>query len=92
MVYKERMFHEAPAKEQAANGVAALESRVADALAADHALDATGISVISHGNGVTLGGLAGSQKEIAQAEEIARRVEGVDEVVNQIALTQTGTH
>ena len=92
MVYKERMFHDTAAEELAPGGVAALEARVADALAADHALDATGITVIARGNDLVLGGLVGSRQEIDTAEEIARRVEGVNAVLNEIALAKTGSH
>ncbi|OQP88305.1 hypothetical protein BTR14_02375 [Rhizobium rhizosphaerae] len=92
MVYKERMFHEVPAEEGAANGVAALEARIAEALAADRALDATGITVIARGTEILLGGQAGSTEEIETALEIAKRVDGVTTVVNEIALAKTGAH
>ena len=85
MVFKHPSFHESPPTVEGEFPPAAtLESAVSDALAAAGGIDATGVQVVAEGNTILLTGSVMDESEIARAEEIARSIEGVREVRNEI--------
>ncbi|CAD7039652.1 BON domain-containing protein [Pseudorhizobium endolithicum] len=85
MVFKHQSFHEIPPTvESEFPPAATLEGAVADSLAAAGGIDATGVQVVVEGNTVVLTGSVMDEKEIARAEEIARSVDGVGDVRNEI--------
>ena len=64
----------------------ALEARVRAALRADPRLAQTQIDVIVHGSGVWLSGTAIGPGTVAYAADIAKEVEGVTDVHNELAV------
>ena len=63
-----------------------LERRVLDALRADPRLAQTKIDVIAHGSRIWLTGTVIGAGTAAYAEDIAKRVDGVDVIHNDLAL------
>lgn len=84
MVFKERTFHGAPPEEAPAK--AALETEVAHVMALVDGLEAADIRVVSKGNTIVLTGSVATAAEAGRAEEAAKSVQGVAEVVNRIAV------
>jgi HSP20 family molecular chaperone IbpA len=88
MVFKHQQFHEtAPEIEVEFPAHAALEGAVSDALASAGGIDAADVAVTVSGSTVTLTGVVARQQEVTRAEEVARGVEGVTEVKNEIKVT-----
>ncbi|MDO9416363.1 BON domain-containing protein [Pararhizobium sp.] len=87
MVFKPGTFHgEVPERPEI--GPAALEDRVAAALARDGSLDAADVAVFaSSAEEVTLTGSVGTRDEMIRAEDVAKSVEGVHAVDNKISIT-----
>lgn len=75
-----------PAGAQAARD-GATTANVRRRLAADSAVDATGIDVNAYAGRVTLSGRVGSYAERRRAGEIAAGVEGVQSVDNRLVVT-----
>jgi osmotically-inducible protein OsmY len=89
MVFKPQSFHEEePVVEQEFPPDAALETRVAAALASAGGLDATDVSVIVEGSVVTLRGTVLLSGEVVRAEEVALSVAGVYATVNDLRASQ----
>jgi osmotically-inducible protein OsmY len=65
---------------------AAVETRVAEALARAGDLDAADVSVTSTGDTIVLNGTVAFPEEIAIAEDIASRIAGVAAVENHISI------
>ena len=65
----------------------ALKVTVTDALTWDEQVEATRIQVIAHNTVITLMGTVESEDERERAEELARGVSGVGEVVNALEVT-----
>ena len=86
MVFKERTFYGQPPEGLPDPDHADLETRVANCLATVDGLDASDVSVVSKGNTIVLSGTVASIDETERAEEAARTVEGVAEIVNRIAV------
>ncbi len=86
MVFKERTFYGQPPEGLAGPDQADLETRVANCLATVDGLDASDVVVVSKGNTIVLSGAVASTEEAERAEEAARTVEGVAEIVNRIAI------
>ena len=87
MVFKPQTFHEVPPQVQIDNPTdAVLEADVAEALGRAGLVDASRISVTVKGVAATLDGFVGSRTEIETAEEVARRVKGVDRVDNRLQV------
>lgn len=84
MAFKQRTFHGEPPEEIFTEDHADLEARVADCLTAQQGLDATGITVTARGNAIQLDGVVPSEEEIQRAEDAAKSIEGVAEVVNRV--------
>lgn len=63
-----------------------LQARVADVLAAEPRLELAKIEVLVHGTRVWLTGHAIGPGTAAYAEDLARRVPGVTEVVNELVI------
>ncbi|TPP09805.1 BON domain-containing protein [Rhizobium glycinendophyticum] len=85
MVFKPQQFHEAdPVITEEFPAAAALEQRVAEAIAISHGLDATELTVVAKGGEIVLGGRIGSRREIDRAVEVALAVSGVDKVTVQM--------
>lgn len=90
MVFKPQTFHEkAPTVETEYPAEAALETQVAAALAEAGGLDAADISATTSGTSVTLLGRVLREDQIARAEEVARSVAGVSDVINKLVSEQT---
>jgi osmotically-inducible protein OsmY len=88
MVFKHQQFYETPPEiEIEFPGRATLEAAVSDALASSGGIDASDVMVTASGTIITLSGSVLRQEEFARAEEIARSVEGVTDVRNDIAVT-----
>lgn len=88
MVFKHQKFYEAPPEiEVEFPGRAMLEVAVSDALASSGGIDASDVMVTASGTTITLSGSVLRKEELARAEEVARSVEGVTEVRNDIAVT-----
>ncbi|CAN7378138.1 BON domain-containing protein [Rhizobium sp. LjRoot98] len=86
MVFKERTFFGKTPEEFFEGDQADLETRVANCLATVDGLDASDVVVVSKGNTIVLSGAVASIEEAERAEEAARTVEGVAEIVNRIAV------
>jgi hypothetical protein len=86
MVFKERTFYGQPPEGLAGPDQADLETRVANCLATVDGLDASDVVVVSKGNTIVLSGTVASIEEAERAEEAARTVEGVAEIVNRITV------
>jgi osmotically-inducible protein OsmY len=69
---------------------AALTAKVKSALAADVGLKTLRIDVDSMGNSVTLKGAVDSAETRRRAEEVARKVDGVATVRNQLTVRSGG--
>jgi hypothetical protein len=88
MVFKHPQFHEtAPEIEIEFPAHAALEGAVSDALASAGGIEAADVAVTASGSTITLTGVVARQQEFARAEEVARGVEGVTEVNNEIKVS-----
>jgi hypothetical protein len=88
MVFKHPQFHEtAPEIEIEFPAHAALEGAVSDALASSGGIDAADVAVTASGSTVTLTGMVNRQQEVGRAGEVAKSVEGVTEVKNEIRVT-----
>ena len=87
MVFKPQTFHEIPPQAEMDNPTRALvEADVADALGRAGTLDASRVTVIMHGDVVTLDGFVSTRSEIDTAGEVAGRVEGVRRVDNRLQI------
>lgn len=87
MVFKHQQFYETPPEiEIEFPGRAVLEAAVSDALASSGGIDASDVMVTASGTTITLSGSVLRQEEFVRAEEIARSVEGVTDVTNDIAV------
>ena len=86
MVFKERTFYGEAPEGVLPQDQADLETRVANCLATVDGLDASDIAVVSKGNTILLSGTVATIEEAERAEEAARTIEGVAEVVNRIAV------
>jgi osmotically-inducible protein OsmY len=85
MVFKPQQFHEEdPVITDEFPAEAALEQRVAEAIAISGGLDATGLTVVAKGSEILLGGRIGSRREIDRAVEVALAVPGVEKVTVQM--------
>ncbi|TJZ70057.1 BON domain-containing protein [Chitiniphilus eburneus] len=82
----------ASAADSAGNAVsnAALTAKVKAALAADVSLKTLTVNVDSNGNHVSLTGEVENEAQRTQAEQVARGVEGVSEVTNNLTLKAKG--
>lgn len=90
MVFKPQTFHEtAPTVVSEYPPEAALETRVAAALAEAGGLDAADISATTSGSTVTLLGRVLIDAQVARAEEVAKSVPGVTQVINKLVSEQT---
>lgn len=88
MVFKHQQFYEAPPEiEVEFPARATLESAVSDALASSGGIDASDVTVTANGSTITLAGAVLRLEEVTRAEEVARGVEGVTKVRNEIAAT-----
>ncbi|MFM0277743.1 BON domain-containing protein [Paraburkholderia sediminicola] len=76
--------HEAPRKQSPDDK--ALDRAVRRQLGRTHGLDATGISVRSHGGVVWLAGTVSDPAQIDLAAQVVRTVAGVSSVVNKLTL------
>lgn len=86
MVFKERTFHGEAPEAFFPQDQADLETKVADCLTMVDGLDAADVNVVSKGNTILLTGTVATLEEIDRAEEAARSVEGVAEIVNRIVV------
>ena len=86
MIFKERTFYGKSPEEFFPQDQADLETRVANCLATVDGLDASNVSVVSRGNTILLTGTVSTIEEVERAEEAARTVEGVAEIVNRVAV------
>ncbi|MGF6255591.1 BON domain-containing protein [Ensifer sp. LBL] len=84
MIFKKRTFYGDEPERQAADHPAELERCVAHLLAVTPGLDAADVTVTGKGNTILLAGLVATAAEVARAEEAARHVQGVAEVINRI--------
>jgi osmotically-inducible protein OsmY len=92
MVFKHPQFNEtAPEIEVEFPPHAALEGKVADALASAGGIDASEVTVTVSGTSVSLAGRVADAREIARADEVVRSVEGVTEVHNNVTA-EAGSH
>ena len=87
MVFKPQSFYgqDVNIANLEANPGAAVETRVAEALARAADLDAANISVTSVGSQIVLQGTVAFPEEVAIAGDIASRVAGVVEVENLVS-------
>ncbi|MDK1489564.1 BON domain-containing protein [Sinorhizobium sp. 7-81] len=91
MIFKKRTFFGNEPERQPAEHPAELERRVAHCLAVSPGLDAIDVTVTVTGNTAVLGGTVATREEMVRAEEAAKAVEGVEEVINHIELSKGGT-
>jgi osmotically-inducible protein OsmY len=90
MVFKPQQLHEEnPVIAEEFPVEAALEQRVAEALAISDGLDATELTVVAKGTEIFLGGHIGSRGEIDRAVEVALAVPGVGKVTVQMQAPST---
>ncbi len=87
MVFKERTFYGQAPELVLPQSPAELESRVADCLATVDGLDASDVVVVAKGNTILLSGNVMSPAEIGRAEDAARSIDGVAEVLNRIVAS-----
>jgi osmotically-inducible protein OsmY len=81
--FKHQSFHEElPVVETEFPPRAVLETRVADALAVAGGIDATGVNIVAEGTTIVLSGSVMFESEVKRAEEIARSIQGVENVQN----------
>lgn len=87
MVFKEQTFHglEPEIEAEIANR-AAVEAAVANALAIAGGIDASDVEVTMEDGRIVLTGTVGTVGEIERATAVAKAVEGVHSVRNQILL------
>lgn len=86
MVFKPQTFYGEPASPEIdPHSDAALEARVAAALAQAGDIDATNVAVTAVGSRIVLSGTVALQTEAGIAEDIASRVSGVGGVENLLA-------
>jgi len=92
MVFKPQTFYgnEPNTIEPEKTSEAAIETRVAEALARAGDLDAADVAVTSVGSTIVLSGTVAFPEEVAIAEDIASRIPGVDAVDNQISVVSSG--
>jgi osmotically-inducible protein OsmY len=91
MIFKKRTFFGQEPERETPDHPAELERTVAHCLAVAPGLDAADVTVTCSGNSVLLGGTVATQDEILRAEEAAKSVAGVGEVLNRIALSKIGS-
>lgn len=90
MVFKPQTFHEnAPTVATEYPTEAALEAQVAAALAEAGGLDAADIAATTSGGTVTLIGRVLQDSQRGRAEEVARSVAGVSDVINKLISEET---
>lgn len=90
MVFKKRTFFGEEPERMTPEHPAELERRVAHWLAATPGLDAAEVTVTWTGRTAVLGGRVATEEEIVRAEEAARAVPGVTDVINRIELAKVG--
>src|SRR4051812_210676 len=92
MVFKPQTFYgnEPNTIEPEKTSGAAIETRVAEALARAGDLDAADVAVTAVGNTIVLSGTVAFPEEVAIAEDIASRIPGIDAVDNQISVFSSG--
>lgn len=87
MVHKPRRNHDTLAEVEVLHPVGAgLETLVANLLATSGTVDASGVTVTAAGRTITLAGQVYSPEEVERCAEIARTIEGVEAVENNIEL------
>ena len=87
MVFKEQTFHGLePEMEVEIANRASLEAAVANALAIAGGIDASDVQVTMEDDKIVLTGTVGTVGEIERATAVAKAVEGVHSVRNQILL------
>lgn len=93
MVFKPQTFHETPPQVEIDDPTAAaLEARVAEALARAGAVDASAVEVTAADGVVTLTGTVGTPREIETITEVASRVAGVEAVENRVEALGADLH
>src|SRR5258705_11709168 len=68
-----------------------VNSKVRDALDHDPTYKLSEVNVMTYNGVVQLSGFAGSEGQKAKAGDVAKRVEGVHDVINNISLKPTAT-
>lgn len=87
MVMQTRNFHGLkPESDIETPNAAELEERVAIALAGDGSVDPSDIVVVDVDGDIYLRGTVSSSIEVARAADVARSIEGVKSVVNELAI------
>ncbi|MEI3851832.1 MULTISPECIES: BON domain-containing protein [Ensifer] len=86
MIFKKRTFYGDEPERQATDHPAELERRVAHFLAVAPGLDAADLTVTAKGSTIILAGFVATAAEVARAEEAARHMQGVAEVINRIEI------
>lgn len=84
MIFKKRTFYGDEPERLEPDHPAELERRVAHLLAVVPGLDASDVTVTAKGNTILLAGFVASRDEVGRAEEAAKQVRGVAEVLNRI--------
>lgn len=84
MIFKKRTFYGGEPERQDADHPAELERHVAHFLAVAPGLDAADVTVTAKGNTIILAGFVATKAEVARAEEAAKHMQGVAEVINRI--------
>lgn len=93
MVFKPQTFHENPPQVELDDPTAAaLEARVAEALARAGAVDASEVEVTVANGLVTLAGMVGTPHEVETVGEVAARVTGVEAVENRVQALGSDLH
>jgi len=91
MVFKKRTFFGEEPERVTPEHPAELERRVAHLLAVAPGLDAVNVRVTCTGSTAVLHGRVATEEEIVRAEEAARAVPGVTDVINRIELAKVGS-
>jgi osmotically-inducible protein OsmY len=93
MVFKPQTFHHEPPQAEIDDPTeAALEARVAEALARVGSADASQVAVTVAGGVVTLTGNVGFPREVDTIAEAAARIPGVEAVDNRVQAMGTDIH
>ncbi|OAP42627.1 transporter [Sinorhizobium glycinis] len=91
MIFKKRTFFGHEPQRETPDHPAELERKVAHCLAVAPGLDAADVTVTCNGSNVLLGGTVATEDEIFRAEEAAKSVAGVGEVINRIGISKVGS-
>lgn len=84
MIFKKRTFYGDEPERLTPEHPAELERRVAHFLAVAPGLDAADVTVTAKGNTIILAGFVATAAEVMRAEEAAKQMQGVAEVINRI--------